>query len=170
MQVTGLQVFRPGYGWILLGDEEKRILAAGDILRVSIAVPYKGPAQEFTLYGSIGNRNVLIPVLNIGWFDEILVARAPLSCPESPNIFTTVEGSMDIEIIGAGWFGLGGISPGTDYDLYVKIEEHPSIMDEVDDCIDIVGAAIPDWMGAFMMMIPLMGMGLVLPMVTEGME
>ena len=162
MQVTGLQIFRPGYGWVLLGDEEKRILAAGDVLQVSITVPYKGPTQEFTLYGSIGQRGVL-------GFDEILIGRAPLACPESPNTFTPVEGSVDIPITVAQFMGIGGISPGTDYDLYVKIEEKPDVMAEIDDVIDITGGAvIPNMMGMFMMMLPLMMMGMVMPMITEG--
>ena len=167
--ISGLAVFRPGYGWWPLAVGEKVILSPGEVLHVDITVPYKGPAQDFTLYGSVGNRTSGV-IGTIMGFDEILAARAPLSCPESPAAFTPVEGSVDIEIVGAGWFGMGGISPGVDYDLYVKIEEHPSVMDEVDDCIDIVGGAIPDWIGMFMMMIPLMGMAMVVPMVTEGME
>jgi len=52
-------------------------------------------------------------------FDEILSARAKLSCPNSPDKYTTVTGDLDIEIIGAGIAGIGGISGGNDYDLYV---------------------------------------------------
>jgi len=159
--ISALQVFRPGAGW-LVPLQEKVALAPGDTLRVSIAVPYKGPAYEFTLYGSIGNRGAL-------WFDEILSARASLPCPNSPEKFTTVTGDVDIEIIGAGWFGLGGISSGTDYDLYVKIEEKPEVMAEIDDVIDITGGGMADMTGMFGMVMMLMMLGMVMPMVTEGM-
>ena len=36
--ISGLQVYRPGTGW-LLPLEEKVVLAPGDVLRVSVAVP-----------------------------------------------------------------------------------------------------------------------------------
>ena len=159
--ISGLQVFRPGVGW-LLPLQEKVVLAPGDILRVSVAVPYKGPEYEFTLYGSIGQRGLF-------GFDEILFARAALPCPDSPDTFVTVTSEVDIEIIGAGWFGMGGISAGVDYDLYVKIEEKPDVMVEIDDCIDIVGGASSDMMAPLMMIFPLMMMGMVMPMMTEAM-
>ena len=76
---------------------------------------------------------------------------------------------MDIEIIGAGIAGVGGISAGNDYDLYVKIEENPDVMAEIDDVIDIVGTAMPDMTGMITMMLPIMMLGMVAPMV-EGME
>lgn len=162
--ITSLEVFRPGLGWLVpLQGQEKVILAPGDTLRVSIAVPYKGPEHEFTLYASIGQRGLL-------GFDEILVARAPLPCPHSPDKFTTVTGDVDIEIVGSGWFGMGGISAGTDYDLYVKIEEKPEVMAEIDDVIDIVGGALPDVTGMFGVVMMLGMLGMVVPMVTEGVE
>lgn len=158
--ISGLQVYRPGVGW-LQANVEKLLLAAGDVLRVSIAVPYKGPEHEFTLYGSIGQRGIF-------GFDEILSAGASLPCPNSPEKFTTVTGSVDIEIVGAGFAGIGGISAGADYDLYVKVEEKPEVMAELDDVINIAGApAMPDISSMFMMMLPLMMMGMVVPMFTE---
>ena len=111
--ISGLDVFRPGTGW-LVPLEDRLTLMAGDVLRVSVAVPYRGPAYEFTRYGSIGQRGFF-------GFDEILSARATLSCPDSPEKYTTVTGELDIEIIGAGMAGIGGISGGNDYDLYAKI-------------------------------------------------
>ena len=159
--ISGLDVFRPGTGW-LVPLQDKVALMAGDILRVGIAVPYKGPEHEFTLYGSIGQRGLL-------GFDEILSARASLPCPNSPEKYTTVTGEVDIEIIGAGFAGIGGISPGNDHDLYVKIEENPDVMAEIDDVIDIVGTAVPDMSGMLGMMLPIMMLGMVAPMM-EGME
>jgi hypothetical protein len=161
--ITGLQVFRPGEGWLApLQSGEKVTLAPGDKLRVSIAVPYKGPAFEFTLYGSIGQRGLF-------GFDEILSARAPLPCPNSPEKFTTVSGDIDIEIAGAGWFGLGGISAGNDYDLMVKVEEKPEVYAEIDDVIDVTSSGMADMTGMFGAMTMLMMLGMVMPMVTEGM-
>ena len=158
--ISSLQVFRPGMGW-LLPLQEKVVLAPGEILRVSIAVPYKGPEYEFTLYGSIGQRGLL-------GFDEILVARASLPCPDSPDKFTTVTGDVDIEIIGAGMLGIGGISSGTDYDLYVKIEEKPEVMAEIDDVIEIAGDAFSGMTGMLGMVMMLGMMGMVMPMMSEG--
>jgi len=159
--ISGLQVYRPGAGW-LVPLEEKVILAPGDALRVSVAVPYRGPERTFTLYGSIGQRGLL-------GFDEVLVSRADLPCPDSPEEYTSVTGEVDIEIIASGWFGIGGISAGTDYDLYVKIEEQPDVSAEIDDVIDIAGSGgTGDMSGMIGMMLPLLMMGMIMPMVTEG--
>jgi len=160
--ISSLEVYRPGIGW-LVPLEDKVTLMAGDVLRVSVAMPYKGPAYDFTLYASIGQRGFF-------GFDEILSARAKLSCPNSPENYTTVTGEVDIEIIEAGFAGIGGISAGSDYDLYVKVEEKPEVMAEIDDIIDIAGSAAPDMTGMLGMMMPLMMLGMVMPMVTEGME
>ena len=160
--ISSLQVFRPGVGWIV-PLEEKVTLATGDTLRVSVAVPYRGPEREFTLYGSIGSRGLL-------WFDEVLSASASLPCPNSPEKFTTVIGDLDIEIIGSGWFGVGGISPGNDYDLYVKIEEQSDVMAEIDDVINIAGSTAPDMTSMLGMIMPIMMLGMVMPMIGEGME
>jgi len=160
--ISSLSVFRPGTGW-LVALEDKLTLVAGDVLRVSVAVPYRGPAYEFTLYGSIGQRGFF-------GFDEILSARAKLSCSNSPEKYTTVTGEVDIEIVGAGIAGIGGISGGNDYDLYVKIEEKPEVMAEIDNVIDVAGSSIPDMTGMLGMMMPIMMLGMVMPMVTEGME
>jgi hypothetical protein len=159
--ISGLEVFRPGTGW-LVPLQDKVALMPGDVLRVSVAVPYRGPEHEFTLYGSIGQRGLL-------GFDEILSARASLPCPDSPETYTTVTGEVDIEIIGAGFGGIGGISAGNDYDLYVKIEEKPDVAAEIDDVIDIAGTAMPDMSGMLGMMLPIMMLGMVAPMM-EGME
>jgi len=159
--ISGLDVFRPGTGW-LVPLQDKVALMAGDVLRVGIAVPYKGPEHEFTLYGSIGQRGLF-------GFDEILSARASLPCPDSPDTYTTVIGEVDIEILGAGIAGIGGISAGNDYDLYVKIEENPDVMAEIDDLIDIAGNTAPDMSSILGMMLPIMMLGMVAPMM-EGME
>ena len=164
--INRLAVFRQGYWWPLAVGE-RVTLTQGDVLKVSISVPFRGPKETFTRYGAIGTRHT--GPLRFD-FDEILVARAALECPESPDKFTTVEGSVDIEIIAAGMLGLGGISPGVNYDLMVKIEEKPEVYAEIDDIIDITGAAAPDMTGMMGMMVMLMMLGMVMPMATEGME
>jgi len=161
--ISGLDVYRPGTGW-LVPLEDRLTLMAGDVLRVGVAVPYRGPAYEFTLYASIGQRGFF-------GFDEILSARSPLSCPDSPEKYTSVTGEVNIEIVGAGIAGIGGISGGNGYDLYVKIEEKPEVIVEIDDVIDIAGeSGGSDLTGMLGMMMPLMMLGMVMPMVTEGTE
>ena len=159
--ISGLQVYRPGTGW-LVPLEEKVVLAPGDVLRVNVAVPYRGPERTFTLYGSIGQRGLL-------GFDEILVSWADMPCPDSPEEYITVTGEVDIEVVASGWYGIGGISAGTDYDLYVKIEEQPDVSAEINDIIDIAGSGgTGDISGMLGMMLPLLMMGMIMPMVTEG--
>jgi len=80
-----------------------------------------------------------------------------------------VTGEVNIEIVGAGIAGIGGISAGNDYDLYVKIEEKPDVMAEIDDVIDIVGTAVPDMSGMLGMIMPIMMLGMVMP-ISEGMD
>jgi len=160
--ISSLEVYRPGIGW-LQGEPERVILSPGDILRVSANVPYRGPAQTFTLYASIGQRNLF-------GFDEILVARTALPCPESLDKYTSVSGVVDIEIIGSGFAGIGGISAGVNYDLYIKIEEEPEVWAGMDNIIDIAGdSGGSDMTGMLGMMMPLMMLGMVMPMVSEGM-
>lgn len=156
--IYGLDVYRPGVRW-LQGEPERVILSTGDVLRISVSVPYRGPAETFTLYGSIGRRGLF-------GFDEILVARAALPCPESPDNYTTVTGEVDIEIDSSG---IGGIAPGVNYDLYVKIEEAPETATEIDTIIDIAGESGGSAMtGMLGMIMPLMMMGMVVPMMTGG--
>ena len=160
--INGLQVLSQGYWWpVAVGGSVS--LGLGDVLRINVQVPYKGPAEQYTLYASIGQRK---PVIG---FNEILVGRAPLDCPDSPHTFTVVEGSVDIQVVMAGFLGIGGISAGTGYDLYVKIEENPGVADEVNGVIDIVGTEAPDMSEMIMMMFPLLMLGMVAP-VMEGME
>jgi len=161
--ISGLEIYRPGIGW-LLGEPERVILSPGDVLRVSVNVPYRGPAQTFTLYGSMGQRGFF-------GFDEILVARAALPCPESPDKYTSVSGIVDIEILGSAFTGIGGISAGVNYDLYVKIEEKPEIWAGIDNIIDIAGEdGGSNITGMLGMMLPLMMLGMVMPLVTEGVK
>jgi hypothetical protein len=162
--INGLEVYRPGIGWLLLEEPERVLLSPGDVLRVSVSVPYRGPADTYTLYGSIGQRGFF-------GFDEILSASVALPCPESPEEYTTVTGEVDIEISAPGIANIGGISSGVNYDLYVKIEEEPEVSAEIDNIIDITGESSGNGMTDMLgMIMPFLMMGMVLPMVSEGME
>lgn len=104
---------------------EKLQVEVGDRVRVRATVDYKGPAISDTFYGAIGNRT---------WygFDEIIAGSVPVSFYQSYD-WTTYELVVDIPVTAA-------ISPGTDYDLYVKLLDHPGAgMPEVDNVIDVLG-------------------------------
>jgi hypothetical protein len=160
--ISQLQVISRGY-WYPLAEGERVALGNGDILRINVHVPYKGPAQQWTLNGSIGQYRGILG------FDPILEGRALLDCPESLHTFIVVEGSVDIEIVVAGMLGIGGISPGTGYSIRVKVEEYDKAVDEIEGVVDIAGTEAPDMSGMVMMMFPLMMLGMVAPLM-EGME
>ncbi len=127
MNITGIEVIRRNPA-VAIGviTGEKIELTYGDTLRVNVSFDYRGLAGSATLYGAIGNR---------GWagFGEILHSEVSIDLPESTADFTPCERSIDIGITSE-------ISPGTNYDLYVKLLEYPEAgLPEVDDVIDIVG-------------------------------
>ncbi len=70
----------------------------------------------------------------------------------------------------ARYRGIGGISAGVNYDLYVKIEENPVVWAGIDNIFDIAEKRSSDMTGMLGMMMMLMMLGMVMPMVTEGME
>jgi len=129
MTITGIEVIKRNPA-VAIGvvTGEKIELTYGDTLRVNVSFDYRGLAGSATLYGSIGSRGFL-------GFNEILHNDASVDLPESPTEFTPCQASVDIPITSE-------ISPGTDYDLYVKLLEYPEAgMPEVDDVIDIVGVS-----------------------------
>ena len=71
--INGLDVYRPGIGWLLLEEPERILLSHGDVLRISVSVPYRGSAETFTLYSSIGQRGFF-------GFNEILSASEKEMC------------------------------------------------------------------------------------------
>ena len=106
---------------------QKLQVAAGDTVRVTATIEYKGPALSDTFRVAIGTRG-------FAGFDEILVGRVGVSLGPSLYAFTTYTLTVNIPITSA-------ISPGTNYDLYVKLENNPGAgIPEVDDVIDVVGA------------------------------
>ncbi len=128
MNITGLQVIKRNPTTVFGAEVGEKVqLNIGDTLRVHVGFNYRGREQNVTLHGAIGSRSFLLG------FDEYSVGKAALRLPESPDDFSPVEGSVDIEV--------GAISAGTDYDLYCKIEEFPEAgMPQVDDVIEILEA------------------------------
>lgn len=125
--ITGIEVIRrnPGQAVSVLPGEQVE-LTYGDALRVNVSLDYRGAARSATLYGAIGNRGFF-------GFDEILNGEGGIGLPESIADFKPCVGSVDIPIASA-------ISPGTDYDLYVKLLEYPGAgMPEVKDVVTITG-------------------------------
>lgn len=121
MVITGIKVL----GSLQALPGEKVVLTYGQSLLVNVSFDYRGAAQKVMLYGAIGVR---APAA----FEEKVVGWAEVDLPDSPTKFTC-PASVEIPII-------ADITPGTDYDLYCKINEYPGAgMPEVDDVIDIVG-------------------------------
>jgi hypothetical protein len=106
---------------------QKLQVAAGDTVRVTATIEYMGPALSDTFYAAIGTRG-------FAGFDEILKGQVAVNFAASLYAFTTYTLTVNIPITSA-------ISPGTNYDLYVKLVNHTGAgMPEVDDVIDVVGA------------------------------
>lgn len=113
-------------GEVSVAPPGKLTVIVGDKVRVKATLSYRGSALTDYFYGAIGNRGAL-------GFDEILNAQVAISFPQCLN-WTAFELTVDIPITSA-------ISPGTNYDLYVKIKGHTEAgLPEVDNCIDVVGA------------------------------
>ena len=128
MNITGIEVIRRNPG-VAIGvvAGEKIELTYGDTLRVNVSFDYRGLAGSATLYGSIGQRKLVVG------FDEILRSEVSIDLPESRDDFIHCERSVDIGIT-------SDISPGTDYDIEAKIEEYmPETLVGIDNVIDIVG-------------------------------
>ena len=159
MQVTGLPIAEP---WIILAvPSEKISLQPGQVLRVFFAFNYKYRGDEpirITLHGFIGSRQP------DGTFQSIADDRVTVDLAPSTE-FTPWEGAMDIAT-GGGFLGIGKTPEGT-YDLMVRIDEFPDIYAEVAGCIEITGGA-SDVTGMLNMVMMLAMMGMMVPMMTEG--
>lgn len=110
---------------VSVAPPNKLVLQYGDTVRISIRFEYQGPSGTVKIHGAIGTK---------GWagFDEVLMNERVIDVPNSPTTYAVVNGYVDITVGSS-------IEAGTDYDLYAKINEHPSIADTVEDCIDITG-------------------------------
>lgn len=185
MQLTSMQVFRPGYGFLPLIEGELPLLANGDILRVIVTTKYVGQKQTLTLYGAVGVRagsKQTYPGL-VG-FDEALVGEGDLECPATaiPPTTPNVTGYVDIPIVvnydayAQYFIGYNNmLPPGDGFDLYVKIKEKPDINDEVDGVINLSAEGAggtpptPDILSQILPMIMMVMMfGMIIPIMGEG--
>jgi len=159
MQVTGLPIAGP---WIILAvPSEKISLQPGQVLRVFFAFNYKYRGDEpirITLHGFIGSRQP------DGTFQSVADDRVTIDLAPSVE-FTPWEGAVDIAT-GGGFLGIGKTPEGT-YDLMVRIDEFPDVYAEVAGCVDIVSGA-SDMTGMLNMVMMLAMLGMVVPMMTEG--
>jgi len=105
---------------------QKLAIMRGDIVRVSFAFDYRGPAQPVTPYASIGK-------ITLGIFDEIAYATGPAKSLTKAYDWLGYTGYVDIDT--------SLCSPETNYDIYVKLKEYPSQLVEIADVIDVLGAA-----------------------------
>lgn len=106
---------------------EKLAVMVGDMVRVRASIDYRGPAISDIFYGAIGTRGLI-------GFDEIITGSVPVSFAQSFD-WVLYELIVDIPVTTA-------ISPGTDYDLYVKLVYHEEAgLPEVDNVIDVMGIA-----------------------------
>jgi len=103
---------------------QKLAIMAGDPVRVSLAFDYRGPDQSVTPYGSIGQ-------IKLGIFDEIAYNSGPAISLAKSYDWLHYTGYVDIDT--------SPISPGTNYDVYVKLLEFPSQLVEIADVFDILG-------------------------------
>ncbi|GAI71453.1 unnamed protein product, partial [marine sediment metagenome] len=132
MNITSIEVIRPGAAAIGVVAGEKIELTYGDTLKVNVSFDYRGLGETVTLYGAIGRSG--FPggeLLDEGSFIKHLAGEQSIDLPPSLE-FTPVLASVDIPITTE-------ISPGTNYDLYVKLVEYrkEAGMPKVDDVIDI---------------------------------
>ena len=159
MQVTGLPIEG---SWIILAiPSEKISLQPGQVLRVFFAFNYKYRGDEpirITLHGFIGSRQP------DGTFQSVADDRVTIDLAPSVE-FTPWEGAVDIAT-GGGFLGIGKTPEGT-YDLMVRIDEFPDVYAEVAGCVDIVSGA-SDMTGMLNMVMMLAMLGMVVPMMTEG--
>ena len=159
MQVTELPIVGP---WIILAvPSEKISLQPGQVLRVFFAFNYKYRGDEpirITLHGFIGSRQP------DGTFRSVADGRATVDL--APSIeFTPWEGVVDVAT-GGGFLGIGKTPEGI-YDLMVRIDEFPGIYAEVAGCIEITSGA-SDMTGMLNMVMMLAVLGMMVPMMTEG--
>ena len=124
LQINSIEQLLKGVGVAAIPGEKLQVMV-GDTVRVRATIAYRGPAISDTFYGAIGTRGFV-------GFDEIITGSAPISFYQSYD-WLTYELVVDIPVTAA-------ISPGTNYDLYVKLLGHPEAgMPQVDDVIDVIG-------------------------------
>ncbi len=128
MNITSMQIIRPGVAAVGVLPGEKVELTYGDTLKVNVSFEYRGLARETILEGAIGK----LHAFPTEWLEVLLKSGTTIDIPESFE-FATYERSVEIPIT-------SDIDPGTDYDLSVSLLDyreagHPTQV----DVIDIVG-------------------------------
>ncbi len=99
---------------------------SGQKIRLTATIDYMGPAVSATFYAALGSRGVF-------GFNEWAVGQKAVSFAQSVS-WVTYTLTADIDTT--------GIANNTNLDLYCKLAEYPGAgMPEVDDVIDIIGAA-----------------------------
>jgi len=128
VNITSMQIIRPGVAAVGVLPGEKVELTYGDTLKVNVSFEYRGLARETILEGAIGK----LHAFPTEWLEVLLKSGTTIDIPESFE-FATYERSVEIPIT-------SDIDPGTDYDLSVSLLDyreagHPTQV----DVIDIVG-------------------------------
>jgi len=151
------QVYRPGIGIVATAPLGSPIeLLQGDVLRVDVSFQYK-VAQESscTLVGVIGLMDA-----------PAAMGKASISLPPVAD-FTVRFATVDIPTGAGGWFRTA--TPPGIYNLLVWIEEAPHIYDEIPNAVIV--AEKPSLIASIMSpMMMIMMMGMMIPLVSEGME
>ena len=162
MQVAGLQVAGP---WSTLAVPPERIaVQLGQVLRVFVAFNYRYRGDEpirVTLHGFIGSRQA------DGTFQSVADGIIAISLAPAAE-FTPWEEAVDIAT-SDGFLGIGKTPEGT-YDLLLRIDEFPGVYAEITGCIDVIGnnGGTSDMTGVLNMVVMLAVLGMVAPMMTEG--
>ena len=127
LRINSIESLLQGIGVAALPGEKLTVML-GDIVRVHLAVEYRGPAIDGEIHVSYGSQNA--------WFNEDgnKQSDTPVHFDQSMD-FLPYEIACDVPI---------GGSPGTDYDLYAKIMGVPGpdiFSSTLLNVLDVLGAA-----------------------------
>lgn len=127
LRINSIESLLQGIGVAALPGEKLTVML-GDIVRVHLAVEYRGPAIDGEIHVSYGSQNA--------WFNEDgnKQSDTPVHFDQSMD-FLPYEIACDVPI---------GGSPGTDYDLYAKIMGVPGpdiFSQTLLNVLDVLGAA-----------------------------
>ena len=150
MNITQAQV---GYDIYPLAEGQPLPISVGQTLRVFFAFGYKvAETTTVPVWASLYRR--------IPWLDRMEAAQSKSFITLDKAVdWQTYQGQIDIAI--------GNVSAGV-YGLIVELPGFKDAEATVDDCIEVAASpGITEWMGPLMMIAML---GMVMPMVGEGME
>jgi hypothetical protein len=130
-------------------------VAPGDTVRVDMSFDYRGKAQSVPVYAGIGHYGFF------GW-NAVEPNEGTVEVDvDSPEGFTTYEASVLISIA-------SNLAAAT-YDVMAEVVGHSETRVIAGGMVIVPGAA-GGMTDMLMMIFPLMMLGMVMPMVTEGME